>query len=245
MGSNKYLLISAATSDIGKAIVQKLSQEYNLVLHGRNREKLNDIVKNTYSKNAIKTWRFDLQEVAGIQLSLKSFLLDSQIEISGFIHCAGTLRILPIKNFRLDYCKEIFDVNFFSAVEIIKTLLFKKNNGSLNNIVMISSLASKKGDKNNSIYSASKGAIDSFVKSIAIELAPRVRVNSVLPSLIKTQISSHLFQNETQTNEYLRLHPLGEGNCLDVANLVSFLLSNDSKWITGQNYIIDGGRSLV
>jgi NAD(P)-dependent dehydrogenase (short-subunit alcohol dehydrogenase family) len=240
---NKYILISAATSDIGNAIVKRLALKYNLVLHGRDPAKLNSLCDQVKTPNKIITWNYDLKNVEGIQESLKGLIAGKDIAISGFVHCAGSLRILPLKNFRLEYAREIFDVNFFSAVEIVKTLLLKINKQELNNIVLISALFSKLGSKGNSIYAASKGALDSFVNSMAVELAPAVRINSVLPGGLRTQMTSHLFDSEDYMKNFREKYLLGEGECDDVAAMVVFLFSPDSKWITGQHFTVDGGAT--
>jgi short-subunit dehydrogenase len=243
MENSKYVLISGATSDIGKSISSKLSEEYNLILHGRDLDKLKICQDLLNSKYDIEIWCQDLSDLDLINENLRLFIASKAIEIFGFIHCAGTLRVLPIKNFRLDYTKEIFNVNFFSAVEIIRTLELKLNNKSLNNIIFISAFYSKFGNKGNSIYAASKGALDSLVKSLAIELSPRVRVNSVLPGGIDTNLTRHIFDNIDLSNQLEKEYPLGFGECSDIAEMVNFLISNKSKWITGQNYFVDGGRS--
>lgn len=243
MENNKFILVSAATSDIGTAITQNLSAKYNLLIHGRSSERLEEVARNLNSPNHVKIWVYDLKDTENIQSSLKAVLIEQRIEVFGFVHCAGTLRILPIKNFRLDYAKEIFDVNFFSAVEIIKTLLLRNNNKALSNIVFISALYSKFGNKANSVYAASKGAIDSLVKSLAVELAPNVRVNSVLPGGIETKMTADFFKSEENMEMFNQSYPLGVGSCDDIANMVEFLISSKSKWITGQNYFVDGGRS--
>ncbi|MDP1622526.1 MAG: SDR family oxidoreductase [Bacteroidales bacterium] len=240
---NSYILVSAATSDIGFAIVRRIASTNNVVLHGRDPEKLTSLMARIETGHKITLWCYDLKNVEGIQESLKKLLVENDITISGFVHCAATLRILPLKNFRLEYSREIFDVNFFSAAEIVKTLLLKVNKQELNSVVMISALFSKFGSKGNSMYAASKGAIDSFVKSMAVELAPGVRVNSVLPGGLRTAMTAHLFDSEDYLKAFREKYLLGEGECDDVAAMVSFLLSEDAKWITGQHLTVDGGAS--
>ncbi len=239
---NSHLLISGATSDIGKEIVRLLAPNYKLLLHARDELKLANL-KKQFDLLDTKCWIYDLTEVDGIHDSLKEIQITEGISISGFIHCAGTLRILPIKNFRLDYTRNIFNVNFFSAVEIIKTLLLKSNYGLLNNIVVISAMYSKFGNKGNSIYAASKGALDSLVKSLAVELAPKVRVNSILPGGLRTKMTNHLFENPEYMLKYKEKYLLGEGSVADIAAMVKFLISSEAKWITGQHFMIDGGCS--
>ena len=239
---NSYLLISGATSDIGGEIVRQLSTDYKLLLHAKDISKV-EILQNELNLQDAKYWIYDLSDVGNIQTSLKEILIKEQISVEGFIHCAGALKILPIKHFRLDYARTIFDINFFSAVEIIRTLLLKSNHGSLNNIVFISAIFSKYGNKGNSIYAASKGALDSLVKSLAVELAPAIRVNSVLPGGLRTKMTQHLFENSEYMTAFKEKYLLGEGSVTDVAALVKFIISSEAKWITGQNLIVDGGCS--
>jgi len=238
----KYTLVSASTSDIGKSIVNKIAPKCNIILHGRNQNKLENVA-NSITSSKVLIWNFDLLNVDDINKNLSLFLNENEIVIDRFVHCAGAIKILPIKNFGLDEAHNIFDVNFFSAMEIIKLLLLKINEKELTNIVFISALFSKFGNKGNSVYAASKGAIDSLVKSLASELAPKIRVNSVLPGGLRTMMTNHLFEDHEYIDKFHEKYLLGEGSTNDIASMVNFLLSNESKWITGQNYIVDGGCS--
>lgn len=148
---------------------------------------------------------------------------------------------MPIRNFNKNLYDEIFNINFFSALEIIRVLVNKNNLKFLKNILFISAFYSKFGSKYNSIYASSKGAIDSVVKSLALELAP-IRVNSILPGAIRTRMSDHLFDNKIYLEEFKKRYLLGEANKLSIPETVMFLLSPNC-WITGQNMCVDGGAS--
>ena len=135
-------------------------------------------------------------------------------------------------------------VNFHSAAEIIRLLLMKPiNNRQLKNIVFISSIASKFGAKGFNHYSASKGALDALMRSLAVELAPEIRVNSILPGGIRTERTESMFTNPELEGRLDANYPLGLGLPTDIASCVEFLLSDHSRWITGQQLVIDGGRT--
>ena len=160
------------------------------------------------------------------------------------IYSAGITKILPIKNISVMNIDEIFTVNLFSAIEILKTLLKKDNKKSLKNVIFISSLWSIRGEVGNSIYAASKGALNALTFSLAKELAPTIRVNSILPGAVKTPMTEMLLDSEIGQRQ-LRDYPLGFGECSDITDYVEFLLSEKARWITGQLIKIDGGRSVL
>jgi short-subunit dehydrogenase len=244
MENKPYVLISGATSDIGISIAKVLSSDYSLLLHGRDITKLEQLKGKIRSSNPVDFWVSDLSHIETTKKTLKEFLLSKQIQISGFIHCAGTLKILPFKNFRDDYIQEIFNVNLFSAIAILQTLLMKNNISSLKRIIFISALYSKRGNKGNSIYASSKGAIDSLVKSLALELAPNITVNSILPGGIRTQMSEPIFSDPEKLAKLTDKYPMGFGQCTDIAMMVQYLLGEGGRWITAQNYFVDGGASM-
>lgn len=244
MENRARILISGATSDIGAAIAEALCGDYPLLLHGRSREKLEALRANLTSQNPVEIWQADLADVGGVKQSLKDLLMAKQIQISGFVHCAGTLRILPFKNFREDYIQEIFNVNLFSAIAILQILLLKSNVSILNRIVFISAMYSKRGNKGNTMYASSKGAIDSLVKSLALELAPKVAVNSILPGGIRTKMTEQFYSDPEKLSDAEAKYPIGFGRCKDIALMVRFLLGEGGRWITAQNYFVDGGASM-
>ena len=96
------------------------------------------------------------------------------------------------------------------------------------------------GEKGNTLYVASKSALDGLVRSLSVELAPSVRINSILPGGINTKMTSTALPEDFVL---LKNYPLGEGKSLDVVNYIEFLLSEKSRWVTGQNVVVDGGKS--
>jgi len=244
MQNKPYILISGATSDIGTSISEVLCKDYPLLLHGRSKEKLEVLKENLKSINSVDIWVADLSQIDSLKESLKDLMQTKQIQISGFVHCAGTIKILPLKDFDMNYIQEIYNVNLFSAIEILQLLLKKSNLPYLNRIIFISALYSKRGTKGNSIYASSKGAIDSLVKSLALELAPNITVNSILPGGIRTKMSEAVFNDPEKLALLSAKYPLGFGQCKDIALMVQYLLGEGGRWITAQNYCVDGGASM-
>lgn len=242
---NKYLLITGASSGIGKGIALSLSKKYNLILHGRDAERLASVKNQCDSSNQHLIWRFDLNDIVNVEASLIDFIQHNQIELSYYVHSAGYMKMVPLKMTNLELIQHTFNINLFSSVLITKVLTQKKsNNAALESAVFISSNMSNSGAKAMSSYGASKGAIDTLMKCLAVELAPRVRLNSILPGAVITEMTKHIFENDEVRNRMEATYPLGIGQPEDIANAVAFLLSDQAKWITGQQFTVDGGRSI-
>lgn len=235
----KYILVTGATSGIGKGVAHRLTSEYNVIFHGRDEREL-EILSKEFPNSLF--WCLDLSLTNEIANSLKSFLTKNEIRIEKLLHCAGKDNILPAKSLKSNAIEELMKVNFYSAVEIINTLLKKSiNNNELNNIVFISSISSIKGYKAKAAYSASKAALDAYMKVLSLELAPKVRVNSILPGGIKTKMTEHLFEDENMLKHFEEIYPMGIGKVENIVDMVEFYLSDKSSWVTGQQVVVDGG----
>lgn len=239
-----YTLLTGATSGIGLDMAIRLSSERNLILVGRNEAKLDEIIRQIGGPH--KTLKLvcdldaDRRQVAAL---LTELIQKNDLQIDALVHCAGTSKAMSIRQADTDTIDTIFNVNILSAIELIRPLLKKENKGSLKNIVLISSLASIRGEKGNAVYAASKGALNSLAVTLAKELAPKVRVNSISPGTVETPMTQNFLESEAGA-AHLETYPLGVGHCEDITNLVYFLLSDEARWITGQNIVIDGGRSI-
>ena len=176
-----------------------------------------------------------------IMQSLLDLLKQHEAVVDEYVHFAGVTKLLPLKSFSIPNIDLIFNVNFFSILEIMKALLKKANAKSLGNVILISAMVSERGNVGNSIYASSKGAINSLVYTLARELAPDVRINALLPGAIETPMSKNL--DPDYVAEMIHDTPLGWGQPKAVVDYVEFLLSEKAKWITGQALFVDGGRS--
>jgi NAD(P)-dependent dehydrogenase (short-subunit alcohol dehydrogenase family) len=239
-----FTLITGAASGIGQKITIQLSADRRLVLCDRNGEGLEYTLAQCVNPSLHFLWNHDLGDVLSIRAALETLLKENQILVDSFVHCAGIMKVMRMKDVDYKNSLQIFNVNFFSATEIISTLLKKSiNQGSLKNIVFISAILGKFGARGHNLYTATKAALDGLMKSLAIELAPEIRVNSILPGGVKTPMSEFALKDPVIVERIKQDYPLGLGEPSDIANLVEFLLSDKSRWITGQQIIIDGGRT--
>ncbi|MDR0605450.1 MAG: SDR family oxidoreductase [Bacteroidales bacterium] len=245
MEGKNYLLLTGASSGVGREIAVYLSADYNLILNGRDQTRLQETLNCCNKKNHHLIWQHDLSDTNTIEHSLTQFILDNECLIQGFIHSAGYMKLIPLKMVTVNLFQTTFNVNVFAPVIIAKILTKKKlNKDCLKNIVLISSNISKFGAKASSAYGASKSATDGLMRCLAIELAPNIRVNSVLPGGMRTAMTAQIYENQDVVDRMNATTPLGEGTVKDIPGVVHFLLSNESRWITGQQITVDGGRTI-
>ncbi|NVN94333.1 MAG: SDR family oxidoreductase [Bacteroidetes bacterium] len=237
----KKILVTGASSGIGKSIAIECSKlGAKLVITGRNFDRLKETMSLlTGDGHILKV--LDLNDTDNLQ----EFILDIP-KLDGIVYCAGIQKTCPTKLIQRVDLDEVFETNFFSIIDLNTTILSKKLLNKEASIVFISSTAAGiVAEYGNAIYSATKGALTSFAKVLALELiAQRIRVNCILPGMIKTPLLNKILVDEEQLKKDEERYPLGYGNPEDVAYAVIYLLSNASKWITGTNLLLDGGLTL-
>jgi NAD(P)-dependent dehydrogenase (short-subunit alcohol dehydrogenase family) len=245
MNLTSATLITGASSGLGRASALRLSCERTLILHGRNLDRLEETRLQCHNPERHILWPFDLKNIGNLSDSLAHVLEESSLSVEAFVHCAGMVTVLPARSIDHRIAHEIMTVNFLSAVEIINTLLKKKlNQGGLSNIVFISSIWARFGARGHSAYCASKSALDGFMRALAVELAPATRVNSILPGAIQTSMAEGGFADPAIVERLRQDYPLGTGRPDDVASAVEFVLSSGARWLTGQEIVLDGGRTI-
>ena len=241
-----YTLLTGATSSIGKEIAITLSKSNKLILMGRNAIELEELKELCFNSNNHFTYIIDFNDIDLLRVDFIEFIKLKTIKIENIIHCAGMIKVMHMKHVDLKNTNQIFKVNVFSIIEIISILLNKRvNDNCLKNIIFISAILAKYGSTGHHLYSSTKAALDGLMRSLAIELAPNTRVNSVLPGAVETKMSKELLSNKEMFNKLSNDYPLGIGKPKQISPIVKFLLSNDdSSWITGQELIVDGGRTI-
>jgi NAD(P)-dependent dehydrogenase (short-subunit alcohol dehydrogenase family) len=239
-----YTLITGAASGFGRCIAQKLAPSRKLLLADIDADRLEAVRRDCAAPDQHLMWVRDLNKLDGIGDDLAAFLAAKKISVDHFIHSAGLFGIQFARANDMAFVSRLFNVNLFAAMEIIRPLVSKRaNQGALRSITFISALGCRLGGKGYAVYAASKGAVNAMSLSLAVELAPNIRVNAVLPGTIETEMNRHHFANPDFVASVQSLHPLGAGRPDDVADAVEFLSSDRARWITGQEIVVDGGRS--
>ncbi|MFZ5988181.1 MAG: SDR family NAD(P)-dependent oxidoreductase [Bacillota bacterium] len=242
--SNKNIMVTGASSGIGKGIAIFLSKlGANVIMVARSEERLKEVFNELEPGNH-SYHLMDLNNLEGIEGLIENVCRDGR-KLNGLVHSAGISLTTPLQHLKLRDLENIMSVNFFSFVELVKHFSKRKYNDNGGSIVAISSISSKVGARGLTAYCASKGALESAVRSMALDLAPKkIRVNAIAPSLIETQIYEGLkgLVNNNQFEADLKKRQiLGVGKPDDVAYSTAFLLSDASNFITGTSMIVDGG----
>lgn len=242
MGSltGKHILVTGASSGMGKVFARMIAAEGAVVsLLARNEERLTQTL-NSLNGEGHKVFVCDLtddEQIKKVATELNP--------IDGAVFCAGINEYVPLKFVSQSKIEPIFKTNFYSQVILTQSLVKKKQINKGASLVFISSLSSKLGVPGTLLYASSKAALDSAVRVMAAEMAPQgIRVNSICPGIVKTEMLSETNISEEQFVEQEKEYPLGLGTPEDVGYAVLFHLSDGSRWLTGQNMIIDGGYSL-
>lgn len=241
--SDKNILVTGASSGIGKAIaIQTSMRGASVNMTARDIDRLNDTFSHLESS-------VPQPKPIACDLSVKEELdeLCNQInQLDGLVLNAGFVRLSPVAYIKDDLIDSLFEVNIQSSIRLIQRLIRAKKIKKGASIVFVSSIATQKATIGNSVYNATKGAVNSFVKSLALELATKnIRVNAILPGLVKTNILESEYASDEELKKHLMNYPLGRfGIPEDIANLAIYLLANESSWMTGSLINMDGGFSL-
>ena len=240
---NKTILVTGASSGIGKAIAMECSKMgAKVVVTGRNEQRLQETygqLEGTHPAYIVA----DLSKKEDIETLAKQ--IDS---LNGLVNFAGLTIPKPFKFLQEEDIQEVMTINFNAPLLLTQLLVKKKKLQKAASIVFISSISGIKVSYiGNSIYSASKGAINGFCKGLALELAPQqIRVNTVIPGMVETNIVSGGEVTQEQMEADKQKYPLKRyGKPEEVAYAVVYLLSDASSWVTGSNLLIDGGYTLL
>jgi NAD(P)-dependent dehydrogenase (short-subunit alcohol dehydrogenase family) len=220
---NKIIIVGGSRG-IGKEIINELVDDNMIINLSRNKPEL---THTNLTHHNIDILTGDLPELE---------------DVSSLIYCPGSINLKPISRISLDEFREDFEINVIGAIKAIQKYLpcLKKSNDA--SILLFSTVATKLGMPYHSSVAASKSAIDGLVKTLGAELAPKIRVNAIAPTITKTDLASKLLRNEKVIENMIERHPLKKILLPEeVSKMAKFLVSKDSSSISGQIFNLDAG----
>jgi len=227
----KNILIVGGSKGIGLETVKRMQNNHKVYVASRTKDNL-DLQHITH-------FTFDVLED-----DISSLDLPNQLD--GLVFCPGSINLKPFKMLKPSAFEEDISLNFMSLVKVTHQLLDKLKASDQASIVYFSTVAVQTGMPFHTSVAAAKGAIEGFARSLAAEYAPKFRVNVIAPSLTETPLASKLLGNEKKREKMDARHPLKRvGQPKDIAAMTTFLLSDESSWMTGQVLGVDGGMSSL
>ena len=240
---NKKIFITGASGGIGSAICKKfVDKNFILVLTSSSDNKISELKEQYGDKHFY--YKIDLSNSQNVQNCLDEISKNHK-DISIIVNNAGKTHDNLIFRMKNDQWNEVIQTNLNSNYQIIKSLLPNMLSNKYGKIIGISSIVGSTGNPGQANYVASKSGLVGLYKSIALEVAKRnINVNIISPGFISTSMTDKL--NEEQKNNILEKIPMRKfGQPSDVANIVYFLSTDDSSYITGQNFNVNGGMLML
>ena len=244
MSSDKpSILVLGGSSGIGKQIgIHLTKNDYNVCFSGRSIEKLN-LLREEYPHQKFED--ADLSKTSEIDALVEKI----HTPLDGVVYSAGIIKLKPFNFMSLEEFQAFLTINLVAPFYLIQRLILKKKITKGASIVLISSITgAHQGLIGGVGYGTSKAGMIGLMKSLALELGKkRIRVNLVSPAMVATEGTRDYlnFLGKETVNEDLKKYPLGRyGTPDDVASIVHYLLKDESDWITGQDIVLDGGRTL-
>jgi NAD(P)-dependent dehydrogenase (short-subunit alcohol dehydrogenase family) len=227
----KNILLIGGSYGIGYELAKELQKDNTVFVASRTNENLDELNVTHLSFDAL-TDTIDISKLPDT--------------IDGLVYCPGSINLRPFRGLKLETFENDMQLNFFSMVKVIQSILPKLTASNQSSIVLFSSVAVGTGLPFHTSVAAAKGAIEGFAKALAAEYAPKIRVNVIAPSLTDTPLADKFLNNEEKREKSAQRHPLKRvGTSEDMAQMASFLLSDKSSWISGQTFHVDGGMSTL
>jgi NAD(P)-dependent dehydrogenase (short-subunit alcohol dehydrogenase family) len=235
--TGKTILVTGASSGIGRQTAVLASRlGAKLFITGRDEGKLAE----TY--NSLEGSDHGMFPVDLTDEGQMTELVKNMPSLNGILHGAGIIGPTPAKFIRQEDIDKLFRINFEVPVLLTGRILIVKKLENNSSVVFLSSIATRSPYFGGALYSGAKAALEAYSATLALELAPRkIRSNILSPSLVETPLLTNTIQEsnpeivEDSLQRYLRKYPMGIGTPEDVANLIVFLLADESRWISGAN----------
>jgi NAD(P)-dependent dehydrogenase (short-subunit alcohol dehydrogenase family) len=234
------VVILGATGGIGAALARRLvGQGRRVHLVARDRARLVTLAAELDCPFAAADVLDDQALQAAIQAAADGGTL------GGLVHAVGSIPLMPLRRATPEAFIDAYRLNVVAAAQAIRHAQgpLAQARGS---VVLFSSVAAARGFPNHAVIGAAKAAIDGLVRSLAAELAPKIRVNAVAPTLTRTPLAQALVANPAMAEGIAKAHPLQRlGEPDDVTAAAAWLLSEEASFVTGQIVAVDGGRGAI
>ena len=230
--NNKNYLIVGASSGIGKSLAEKLTAQganvFTASRHSGDTPSVSHLIFDAQSN--------DFQGFASLPDTLH-----------GVAYCPGSINLKPFHRLSLNDFQQDLNINLLGVVGVLQAVLPKLKRAESASVVLFSTVAVQTGMGFHASIAAAKGAVEGLTRALAAEWAvQRIRVNAIAPSLTDTPLAKNLLSTAEKKEASNRRHPIGRyGTAEDVAAIAAFLMGDESSWITGQIFGVDGGLGSI
>lgn len=226
-------MIVGASSGIGKSLANKLAKSGHQVF-------------GTYNENQVEA---ESSNISYSHLNVMDDDLDLNFlpeKLDGVAYCPGSINLKPFARIKPEAFVEDFNLQVVGAVKVLQAVASRLKASENASVVLFSTVAVQLGFNFHTQVAASKGAIEGLTRSLAAEWAPTIRVNAIAPSITDTPLASKLLGSDEKKEANAQRHPLKKiGSPEDIAEMATFLLSDQSSWMSGQVLHVDGGMSSI
>jgi NAD(P)-dependent dehydrogenase (short-subunit alcohol dehydrogenase family) len=226
---SKRFILAGASSAMSLATAEKLRATRNEVI-GISRSEITEGYDSTYMVENYHQGSYPTLEG----------------KFNGLVYFPGTINLKPFGRLASKDFQQDFDIHVMGAISFIQSFLPLLEKDGKSSIVLISSVAATTGMPFHASVSVAKSALEGLTRSLSAELAPHIRINAIAPSLVNTPMGAKFINTPEKAEAIQKRNPLQKiGSTEHIASAISFLLSDESEWITGQTIAVDGGMGKI